>query len=901
LAAVLACVAMVCPQVSAEDSRKGDKGGPPLTVSRLERINKDAAEFLLARQKDTVRLYRFSADGKAIAEAVDVAAEWKDVTIGKGTDTVTIAGKEYRGVGAVRPPGWCESEPGVGGDPDDIGRATSMAVLGAHWHDNALRNGRYRRSADSCLNVHVAESAKPGDPPTLRPGLRGLTAEVLRMSALVGVLSDFRHGETNALARRNHELAYRRLAAGRLADGGWSASAGRPGTGTGPGGAKAVSETLTTSLAVLGLRGACPFRRTDLDVPEKVWADAARLLTERQAADGSFAERPGEAVDAGSEQALVTAATATLALLTILHEHHVAGRVDKRNLEKADPPPLDADPATARTLKAIDAGLGFLGKHFRPTADGRMHFLCGRIGALCGTRRFGPHDWFRECAEDLVRRAADDGGFDIPPGPDRAEAAAWRATFATIGWCGLLVTKLRHGPAGSPAWNHLPSDLMRLSGWWGRGRSLYSDHSWQVVGLPPRPDADPEAESDLLDTPLVYISSPGPLAFTDGEVAVLRRYVERGGTLLFAPTSPAGAERFTASAVEIGRRLYPPDRFPERQFTAATPEHPLYRDLKPTAPVIRRVPLLHASNGYRSFAFVLPPAAPLAWQANRYIASKEMFSVYLYITAYATDRACFASHRLRRAEAEFAERLTPPAPAVAGKPYRVAVVRYTSDGTVKLQAEPGKAGTEREVKVLADWDSVPAAWPAFAKWFRRATGREVAETRGVSLTDPGLKSFDLLHLQGHHAFTLTDAERKALADYVAAGGTVLVDPVGMTKAAGEAFLKSAERELAAALPGRTFVRPAEDSPLLTGAIAPGVKGTDIVEAGVTSEVLLKGPGTTQTSQLLRVIAVDGRPAVVLADADVSVAMAGQRSAERYGLKTPSARGLVGNLLLTVRR
>jgi hypothetical protein len=540
-----------------------------------------------------------------------------------------------------------------------------------------------------------------------------------------------------------------------------------------------------------------------------------------------------------------------------------------RGANKPDITPFNTQPLLFRTLNSIDKGMDWWGREWKYNGEGYTLYGTERVGFASGYKYFGDHNWFKEGAEGLIKSQQGDGSWNGGHGPTCN--TPWNIMFLVYGNAPILINKLQYGKKGDWTWHNYPRDAANVARWFSHAREYLV--GWQIISL------DPNREEDLLDAPVVYVSGHEELPFDDAQVDILRRYVEKGGTLLFVAN--AGSKKFIDSVLKLGQRMYPPEKYPEFQFTAVEKTHPLYRDLKPTDPIIKNIRLMHMSNGHRSFAFLAPDDINHTWQGNKHIAKKENFQFWIYLTAYATDRTASLPAKIR------------PGP-LAGVPragqnrgsVKVAVASYTSKGIVS-QGPIGAA--PKQVAVKSDWATTPAAWPAFNVWAQHAAGLTITEGRGLSLTDPELKSYDVIHLSGHYAPALTEAEEKVLQEFVNGGGAVLIDTPG---GAGSDFTQAMSQLMRKLFPGE-FTRLPANSPLVTGS---GLVG-ETSGSGISRQLrLLRDNVAGPQDVCSAVIKKDGRVAVLLCTHDLSVGISGQASPDRLGLSFDGTRKLVANFL-----
>lgn len=127
-------------------------------------------------------------------------------------------------------------------------------------------------------------------------------------------------------------------------------------------------------------------------------------------------------------------------------------------------------------------------------------------------------------------------------------------------------TRIRYSRGGfgrGGGWaTDLPDADLNLSYRLQQMTSMRVDPNGRIVDL-----TDPE----LADFPFIYIVEPGRLAFTDDEIAALRRYLLNGGFLML---DDFWGEEAWANVEYVFRQV-----FPERSFSELPLAHPLYRSV----------------------------------------------------------------------------------------------------------------------------------------------------------------------------------------------------------------------------------------------------------------------------------------------------------------------------------
>jgi hypothetical protein len=622
-----------------------------------------------------------------------------------------------------------------------------------------------------------------------------------------------------------------------------------------------------TQYGILGL-WACA--RANIELSDKVWRHFNNFLLDIQSRDGGWPY-------SGNGNATPTMTAAGIASVFVLLDYL---HTRTRGANKPDITPFANDPLLLRTVQGIERGLEYWGKIFKPSNDGYYMYGAERIGVASGYKYFGTHDWFREGSEVVLRAQGSNGAWNTGHGGPVCQTG-WHMMFLVFGGAPVLVNKLQYGAKGDWQWHNYPRDAANVATWYSRTYETLVN--WQII------DLALGREEDLMDAPILYINGYREFTLKDDEVDMLRRYVEKGGTLLFvASGGMTGGKAFINSIVKLGERLYSPEKFPEFAWTALPKTHPVYTmQAGRTADPLLKLPVWHMNNGHRSFAFLVPDDINHIWHGNKSMTRPEAFKLVANIRNYATERVPSLPSKIR-----------PPITAGEAKgavgtgQIKVGVVSYTSKGVVKLQKSPGREPAE-PVAVKSDWATAPLTWRIYNEWFRHVTGFEIQEVRGVSLQDPELKGYDVLHLSGHYAYTLTDEEKNALKDYITGGGCVMVDPVG---GVNNEFYQSSLEMFRKMFPDKVELLP-RTSAIVTGA---GAAGRDVTEAEFSREVKISRPEIRSPAEVVRAVNINGKTSVIISPFDLSLGLAGQVCWQRMGFSSRTSRGLVANFLVLAK-
>jgi hypothetical protein len=880
----LSALVILGPTAAAEDHQK-----------RVDNAVKKAVDFLLKQQQETVLL--ITGSGKDF-KTEKVAAEWKDVKVDKAALTVTIKGKVYKDVYAAMPPGWFDPEPATRklfrGEVscDQATGHTALITLSLLAAGVSPKSEpRLMRAIDCLLGLHVEQpkpgvTGKPKEGDTeLAPGPAGTYAIALRACALEYGLRKLKGSPKAAEMFKALERDAKQLSEGYWDAGGWTYTM-RPGHGAGAKGTKNW-DLSNTQYGVLGIWAAA---RAGVELKTDLWKHFNDLLIEKQTKDGGwwyyYPDDRDENNGKAPRSSMTAAGAATLFLC--LDYYHTR----QRGVGKPDISPFSAD--LLKNIGALERAMDSFGRTYEPDPrDGYYMYGAERVGVAGGYKYFGDHDWFREGSEAVMDAQDAEGSWKGFGQTGRTAATAYNIMFLVYGNGPVLINKLRYGDKSDWTWHNYPRDAANLCAWYSQ---TYETHvNWQIVSLSGTGGKDAKGKAgaggtdrvveDLLDAPITYISGHKPFDPSDAEVETLRRYIERGGTVLMVAN--AGTAAFTDSAVKLSRRLYPEAEFPEYGLTALPATHPVVAmNTDPKKPnKLARIPVLHASNGHRSFLFVVTEDINHVWHGSRSAQRPECFELVANIASYAVDKGALPA-KVRPAVAAD----EPRAKGKAGS-FKVATGRYASKGQVMMQAAPGK-GQAVPVAAKADWAAAGAAWTHYAEWFKAVADGELTEARGVALTEADLKGVDLLHLTGHYGFALTDAEKKAVKDFVSGGGTLLLDAAGGTGGEFAANATALVRELF----GDKLEELKASSPAISG--EGGLRNA--AKAGFSRRARLDRAGLSSPAEVCKAVHLDGRCAVLVTPFDLSVALGDGRCWDRIGFSATTARELIANLLLSAK-
>jgi hypothetical protein len=388
-----------------------------------------------------------------------------------------------------------------------------------------------------------------------------------------------------------------------------------------------------------------------------------------------------------------------------------------------------------------------------------------RTALASGFKYFGTHDWYAELAIRL-------GAYQFPTGAwgnaaDGTDSAtvntAYMVLFLSRGRHPVLINKLRF----DPYWDNRPKDVANLAKY--AGIELERPFNWQVVSLV-RP------WSDWTDSPILYIASHRAPNLTDDDYIKIKAFADAGGMILTHCDSNSAS--FNAWVDRLQQKLWPqyPLQTVSRDSVLYSCNYHLAAD--------KKLPNLKAvSNGSRYLLVHCPTDnLSIAWQ-DAVSSQKDDFQLGINLFVYAAGRSNFRN----RLDSPFIpEPTTPPSSTI-----RIARLKY--DG---------------------NWNPEPYAYTRFDRYLHWTVGTAL-DTATIDLASLGdLKPADrpVAILTGNAAVNFTDAQAAAVAAYVKAGGTILIDSTG----GNPDFAKSAAALITKAIPQTPLADVAATDPLIAG-------------------------------------------------------------------------------------
>lgn len=486
---------------------------------------------------------------------------------------------------------------------------------------------------------------------------------------------------------------------------------------------------------------------------------------------------------------------------------------------------------------AIDRGLACLSKLFpdmikAASYERRNYALYGieRVGVASGLKYFGRLDWYDVGADFLIKSQQEDGSWtDVID-------TSFAVLFLSRGRAPILANKLAYDQTIPPNpatkeklgqhkeanWNQRPRDLAYTARW--VGQTMERTLNWQVTNL------SISTVRDLHDSPIAYLTGNQPLALSTSDKLKLKEYIEGGGLLV---CNADGANKaFGQSVRELAQEL-----FPKYQMQPLSPEHPLMKDEAYRSSKWARQPKVEAlSNGSRLLVVLIPDNDfSRDMQTRNFKTRIEVGQFWANLHFYSVGK---------------------------DKP-RIRGTVHTVDPNPAIQ-------TTRRARIArldwgGNWDPEPGGWRRLAAILRNENLVDLQPIQVVLGTD-SLAGFSIAHLTATDAFSLTDAQRTALKEYLTNGGTLIIDVCGGRSAADEAIHTEVGKMFGEEVVQIDRVIPL-DSPLLKVAnrkpIEPKIRDYAHLYADIRDDRIL-----------LRQLKVNGKPGIIYSPQDLSTGLVG---------------------------
>jgi Domain of unknown function (DUF4159) len=444
------------------------------------------------------------------------------------------------------------------------------------------------------------------------------------------------------------------------------------------------------------------------------------------------------------------------------------------------------DPATGIAQKcglyeendAVAKGMNWLARNFKFEMAGEMHratfynvYGIERVGRLSGQRFIGEHDWYREGCELLCGvkpsdlHQADDGSWRMGAGIDNMPviSTSFALLFLSKGRTPILISKLAFDGMDNNKldWNHKHSDARHLVEYASKNLFKKQPLAWQIFD-PRLADIEKEDRfneelSNLLQSPVLYMTGHAAPNLTPRQIELLRRYIDEGG-FIFAEAccgSKAFAEGFRKLMDKVFNR--------ESQLITLRPEHPIWSAHIPLDPAefIRGRPteelIQCIERGCKTVVVFSPQPMAGYWEDSKFMPQNNKEA-----TARGELTYQFAGNVIA-----YATGLEMPKPRLT----KVELTDRTEEKNV-----PRSEMVLAQLRHDGDWHPAPQALRNLAAYLRGHFQLDVALTKEeVRPSDTNLPQYKFMYMHGRRQFTIEDEEVRNIRNNLLTGATLFGD------------------------------------------------------------------------------------------------------------------------------
>jgi hypothetical protein len=525
--------------------------------------------------------------------------------------------------------------------------------------------------------------------------------------------------------------------------------------------------------------------------------------------------------------------------------------------------------------REINQALQWLGDHFAVDRnpnfnDFHLYYLYGleRAGRMTGQRFIGKHDWYREGANQLLKMQTEVEGQYKSNSTNFGNAfteTAFGLLFLAKGKRQIVVSRLKFGPGED--WNHHSLAVQHLTAHteqvWKR------ELAWQTI------DIEVASLSDLLESPVLFISGSSIPQFSSEHRRMLREYVEQQGGFIFAEA----CDQDGCNGKEFDDYM--------RKFAVDVLGKPLEK---------------------------LPPDHPI-WHAERSVDLKAMPEDFWLYGVQSCCRLgmvyCPISLSCRwQLNLPFGVQPTYPAAikaeldnsTLAG----INVLSYATGKELKQKLQSvlvldeikSDAPTDRGVFVLpqlqhnAGADDAPRAISNLVDWLGKENKfRMSSEHLMLPITADAMQKYPVVFMHGRGELRLSEPQRAALRTYLKNGGFLFADAI----CADEQFSSTFRREMEVVLGSELQALPNNHELLQNTFSGFDVRQVSVIEPQRNQEQI--AANQRKISPILEVATVDDRIAVVFSPLDLSCALESRHSLQCRGYLREDAARIGMNVIL----
>jgi hypothetical protein len=387
-----------------------------------------------------------------------------------------------------------------------------------------------------------------------------------------------------------------------------------------------------------------------------------------------------------------------------------------------------------------------------------LYYLYGmeRAGRMAGRRYFGPHDWYRDGAKELLFRQQRDGhwssrghGEDMPQ-----VGTALALLFLSKGKRPVAIGKYQY--AENQNWDLHPDGVHFLT------RRLETDWAqklnWQTVS-----GVDGTVD-DLLEAPVLFMSGTKPLQLNARQKENLKKYLENGGFLFAEGCQGEGCDE---GGFDKAFRDLMIELFPDSELEVLETAHPIWNAQYPLLPNSER-PLLGLRACCRTSVIYCPANLSCYWALERpavkEIANAELKRRIEYCSQLGVNVITYATGRMLKDKGE--------APKLMEN--TIAILNHRALEFPKLLHAGGA-------------DEAPNALRILMKEMQTIGLRMNLDKKLISPKDDQLYDFPFVFIHGRSGFRFTDEERASLKTYLENGGFLFADSICSSREFTQSF------------------------------------------------------------------------------------------------------------------
>ena len=456
-----------------------------------------------------------------------------------------------------------------------------------------------------------------------------------------------------------------------------------------------------------------------------------------------------------------------------------------------------------------------------------------RTGLASGFKFYGDHDWYRQCAAEILAAQSTDGAWgNTGDSFDTVVDTAFSMLFLARGRHPILMNKLRY----DGDWANRPRDAANLARF--ASAELERPLNWQIVPLS-------RDWQDWSDSPILYMAGDKPPQLSDDDKRKFKEYIENGGMLL---TQADGSHsEFTNYVQALGKEL-----FPQYSWGELPASHPLF---SVSYHVTDKPPVQAITNGSRILMLHFPTDISKVWQLREDRIGRSKFELGANLALYAAGKSELKN-------------------------------RLQSDFIAMPEDQPAASITLARVKYPGNWDPEPQAWQRGRRWFRQQTSYDI-DLEPTAIDDLGDSKAPVAHMVGTGKFTLTSKQMDSVKKYVDAGGLLVIEPCGMP----DEFLQSVHDDFLLRMLPSVHEDPVASSSALMTASANGM--ADISNPQVRQFVRSYTDVTDWRPSIIK----EGQGAILILPVDMTSGLLGLDTWGIAGYQPDYSLQLMKNLLL----